>query len=282
MVALAASGLLALAGSASALTVTTTGNPTTLANNILGPGVTLVSASYSGASVASGTFTGGAAAGIGIDKGIVLTTGYAQNVNGNANTSDSITGNNGLGGDAALNALIPGYSTRDATLLTLTFTTTGGDLFFNYVFGSEEYNEYVGSSYNDVFGFFLNGTALANNIALIPNTSTPVAINNVNGGNNSAYYKNNDPTDGVPTPYPFEYDGFTTVFTASALNLGAGTHTIVLAIADAGDWVLDSGVFIQANSFADEPQPPGVPEGGVTALLLGLALAGMSLMRRRA
>lgn len=277
MVSLAASGLLALAGSASALTVTTTGNADTLANNILGPGVTLKSASYSGASVASGTFSGGAAAGIGIDKGIVLTSGYAQNVNGNANTSDGITGDNGLDGYTPLNALIPGYTTYDATYLTITFETTGGDLFFNYVFGSEEYNEWVGSVYNDVFGFFLNGTALANNIALIPGTSTPVAINNVNNNVNSVSYNNNDAGE-----HPFEYDGFTTVFTASAFGLGAGEHTIVLAIADAGDHVLDSGVFIQANSFADEPQPPGVPEGGVTALLLGLALAGMSLVRRRA
>lgn len=63
-------------------------------------------------------------------------------------------------------------------MLEFDFTTTGGNLFFSFVFASEEYNEYVNSSFNDVFGFFVNGV----NIALVPGTSTPVAINSVNCG----------------------------------------------------------------------------------------------------
>ena len=128
----------------------------------------------------------------------------------------------------------------------------------------------MGSSFNDVFGFFLDGV----NIALLPGTTTPVSINNVNNGANSAFYVDN--TTGANN---VQYDGFTTVLTASALGLSAGTHTITLAIADAGDRILDSGVFIQGGSFSDTPSA-SVPEP-TTLLLLGAGLAAMGLVKKR-
>jgi hypothetical protein len=57
-----------------------------------------------------------------------------------------------------------------------------------------------------------------------------------------------------------------------------GEHTIVLAIADAGDSILDSGVFIQAGTFSDEPHP--IPDTGSSFALLSLALAGLIGIRR--
>jgi len=265
---LATFAMLAFTGNAMAVNVVQNGNGTDLVNTILGGGISVSNITYTGAAVASGTFSNGFASGLGIDTGILLTSGFATNAVG-PNSSTGITGSNGLAGDADLTALIPGYTTYDATSLQFDFTSTGGDLFFNYVFGSDEYNEWVGSSFNDVFGFFLDGV----NIALIPGTTTAVSINNVNLGSNSAYY-NNNPLGSAGT----EYDGFTDVFTASALGLSAGTHHIKLAIADAGDYILDSGVFIQAGSFSD--QPTTVPEPS-TLLLLGSALTGLGIMRKR-
>lgn len=85
-----------------AITVTTTGDANTLASTILGSGISLVgSATYTGAAVASGTFTGGLASGIGIDSGILLTSGNAQLAVG-PNNSSGATGNNGLAGSSLL------------------------------------------------------------------------------------------------------------------------------------------------------------------------------------
>ncbi|MDD5451244.1 MAG: choice-of-anchor L domain-containing protein [Desulfovibrionales bacterium] len=273
--------LVALWAPAFALTVTPLDSAGNLAQSLVGPGVTISNVTYTGANAASGYFTGGLAAGIGIQSGIVLTSGYASNLNGTSNTSDAITGNNGLAGAAMLNALIPGYSTYDATILGFDFVSAGNSAYFNYVFGSDEYNEWVASSYNDVFGFFFNGTAVSDNVALIPGTTTAVAINNVNNGSNSLYYNDNDPGDLSPIPFAFEYDGFTDVFTASILGLTAGnTYHLTLAIADAGDSVLDSGVFLQAKSFSQNPVNPDVPEPA-TMVLLGSGLVSLAGFGRK-
>jgi hypothetical protein len=263
---------------AMALSVTTTSNGSILANTILGSGITIVPGSigYNGAPAASGTFTGGIASGIGIESGIILTSGTASLAEG-PNKSGTAGEANGFPGDSSLNSLVPGFSTQDASTLTFDFTTAGGDLFFKYVFASEEYNEFTNSPFNDVFGFFLDGS----NIALIPGTTTPVSINNVNGGNplgtnasNPIFYRNNDLNNGGPF-FNVQYDGFTTVFTATRLGLGAGTHTIKLAIADAVDNILDSGVFIQGGTFSDTPTPTSSVPEPTSILLMSSGILGL-------
>lgn len=266
---------------APAILITSVSSASDLVSAIAGSGVTISNIVYTGVLSASGLFTGGLAAGLDFNSGIVLTSGAAANIAGTSNTADNITTDNGLAGSSALDALIPGYQTHDATVLGFDFVSTGSTAFFNYVFGSDEYDEWVGSAYNDVFGFFLDGT----NIALIPSTTTPVSINNVNSGLNSAYYHDNDPSlFGIgTTPYAFEYDGFTKAFTASMTGLTAGqTYHIDLAIADAGDHILDSGVFIQAGTFSKDVTPTAPEPGSLLLLLGGLIPLGMRRLRTRA
>lgn len=257
-----------------ALIVTQESDSSTLVNNILGAGVVTSNLSKSGNDNAFGTFTGGLSAGIGIDSGIILSTGTAIDAMG-PNDNTGKTTSFGTVGNSALDALVSPYTTNDAAILSFDFISAGGDIFFNYVFASEEYNEYVNSSYTDVFAFFLDGS----NIALIPNTNTPVSINTVNAGtdgvttgtgsSNSAYF-NNNVTNFI------QYDGFTDVFQASFLGLSAGVHNISLRIADVGDSALDSAVFIQASSFTDDPNP--VPEPSSLAIF-ALSIIGLASRR---
>ncbi len=245
--------LSANARTALALDVFYESDPTALVGELLGEAIEIRNVELQGSTVSAGTFRGGLDA-IGFDAGVILSTGDIANAIG-PNVYDGITRVNGLSGDVQLDAQIPGYTTYDATVLSFDFVAPSDVISFQYVFSSDEYNEWVNSSFNDTFGFFLDGV----NIARIPGSDAVVAINTINNGNpfgqnasNPQYYLNNDLTDGggdIPT----EMDGMTVVLSVEAKVTPGATHNIRLAIADAGDMILDSNVFIRADSFVSLP-----------------------------
>ena len=257
----------------SSLSVDDTPTANQLAGLLVGTGPkapTISNVVFTGDSKGSGSFSGGSGI-VGFESGVILGSGRVIDVIG-PNTYDNTTWDLGLPGDSDLNGLIPGYTTYDATVLEFDFECsegTGGEdvIYFSYVFTSEEYNEYVNRIYNDVFGFFLNGA----NIALLPGTSTPVSINNVNNGyspggglpganpSNPAYYINNDLNDGGPF-VDIEADGLTIVLDAES-SVNPGVNHLRLAIADAGDHVWDSWVFIKEGSFVCNQPPISDPNG---------------------
>ena len=250
-----------------------------LVETIVGTGISYSNVSYTGtigAAIGSaGLFTNGNDAGIGIDEGILLGSGYALNARG-PNSTDGSTDVLGTGGDADLTTLA-GFTTNDATVLEFDFVPDGDTVFITFVFSSEEYNEFVNSTFNDVFAFYVNGT----NIALVPGSALPVTINNVNNGNpfgslpNSfpQFYINNDLDDGGPF-FDIEPDGFTTVFTDFAVVNSGVTNTMKIAIADASDDQLDSWVFIKAESFSPDPDDPDIPLSPWSLLIGAVLIAG--------
>ncbi|WP_026292894.1 choice-of-anchor L domain-containing protein [Rubritalea marina] len=253
-------------------TITPMDSAEALAQSLVGPGIQISNVQYTGSNGASGYFSGGYAAGNDIGSGVILTSGLASSAGANSNTSESTSTNLRAAGDSTLNTLIPGYSTYDATVLSFDFVSSGDSAYFNYAFASEEYVEWVGSSFNDVFGFFVNGE----NVALLPGTDTAVSINTVSNVNNADLF--NDNSIGNGAPYAFEYDGFTDVFTAEITGLEAGqSYNIMMGIADAGDNYYDSAVFIQAGSFSQSivaVAPSGAPEPKAMFMVL-IAVAGM-------
>ena len=143
-------------------------------------------------------------------------------------------------------------------MLEFDFVPTSEQVSFRYVFGSDEYNEFVASQYNDAFGFFITDPAgVKRNWALVPGTSQAVSINTINAGNpsgslvpsNPHLYRNNDLSDGGGA-INIEADGLTVVLTLTADVTPNQTHRMKLAIADAGDTSYDSWVFIEGGSFA--------------------------------
>ncbi len=249
------------------LVIDNTLTPTQMVEDVLlGPGVTATNITFSGTNNQSGYFNG-ANSNIGIAEGVILSSGNVVTAIGPNNNGGA--GNNvGSAGDADL-ALLSGVTSFDAAILEFDFVPTGDSIDFSYVFGSEEYNEFVCGTVNDVFGFFLSGPGItgpysngAANIALVPGTTTPVSINTVNNGTagisgNPATCAALDPNWASYNVYytdnaggaSVQYDGFTVVLRAKAAVQCGETYHIKLAISDGGDGIYDSGVFLEARSF---------------------------------
>ncbi len=273
------SALVLCATGASAVTMTTVSTDANLlANEILGAGITLSSESLTGATGQAGTFSGGGSS-IGIESGIILSTGDVGSALG-PNTSDSTGIPYGTPGLPDLDALVAPNTTFDGVKLDIQFTAETDTISFDYVFASDEYNEFAFQSVNDVFALFLNGE----NLALVPGTSTVVSIDTVNGGNpfgtgavNDEFFNNNDLDDGGPF-FNVEYDGFTDVFTATGTVVAGEVNTLSFQIADTGDSVWDSAVFIAANSFVGKPPPVDPPDKPDTSTVIPLPATGWMLL----
>jgi gliding motility-associated-like protein len=266
------------------LTVIGNQTATDLAQMMAGPGVTVANATFNNCEgIANGKFwvTPPNVSNLGIDSGIVLTSGTAQTgftgtgvnapagVNTTAHVSDF--------SDPDL-VTISGFPSRDACVLEFDFVPLGDTVKFEYVFGSCEYPSFTCSSFNDAFGFFIDGPGITGpfsnnsaNIAIVPTTSAcPVGVNTINlptpGGNccntTQICYNSTAPCatltaaqmatlfvcngNGTTVMYP----GFTAVLTAQALTIPCSTYHLKLAISDASDQSLDSGVFLKAGSLS--------------------------------
>lgn len=226
-----------------------------------------------------------------LGEGIILTTGLAQNAVGPNYGSNKSRSHGVKNREADLSKLSRSpKNMRDRCVLEFDVTPVGDQITFNYVFASEEYPEYVGSKFNDVFGFFVSGPGLngkfsrnATNIAVVKKAKKwPVAVNTINSGKQTykAPKKKKDKKDKKDkkgkkklkerigkvfrrTPNfkhlytdnskrvtnSIQYDGFTTTLEAEVRVRPCQKYHFKLAIADLGDGSMDSGVFIEKNSF---------------------------------
>lgn len=270
---------------AAQLTVDNTMTPVQLVEQVLvGQGVAISNVVFNGVPAGAvhdqiGLFNGSASS-LGLAEGVVLATGRIPVVTGPNNDMSAVMAPaNAFSNPADPDLLQISTTTvlRDQAILEFDFVPVGDSISFRFVFGSEEYPEYVCSQWNDVFGFFLSGPGISGpfgnggvNLALVPGTVVPITINTVNSGSpgvlgggafvcaasdpnwqsNSVYYADN--TGGTT----LQLDGFTIPLTAGARVRCGEVYHIKIALADAGDASVDSAVFLEGGSFSSA--------GGVT------------------
>ncbi|HXD00968.1 MAG TPA: choice-of-anchor L domain-containing protein [Verrucomicrobiae bacterium] len=253
------------------LTVNSNTTPTELAQMLLPPWITPSNVVYTGASAACGSFGGGNGCGLPLDTGVILATGDITNAIGPNNLSGATTAF-GFAGDPDLDNLVGRGSTHDAAVLEFDVVSTNAMVLeFQYIFASEEYPEWIGP-FNDPLAIFVSTNRTAtnwtntNNIALVPGTSLAVSVNTINGGcslssnggqipptNPQYYVDNRDPVYSAMAPYGepapvfnIQYDGMTVLLTAQAQVAANVTNHVKIAIADYGDYLYDSAVFLKA------------------------------------
>jgi large repetitive protein len=244
-----------------------------LVQQLVGTGVTFTNANLTCNNNGSARFSSTNTA-LGIDSGVVLTTGRATSggfgtygVNANALDLASIDrGTNAMDLDLyTLSGLTNTNDFEDLCKLEFDFVPQGDTLRFQYKFASEEYPDYNCTDFNDIFAFFISGGTQypsSTNLAIIPGTTIPVAINSINDGTVPALGNTTNCTGmGAGSPYTslyynnstnatIVYDGMTKLLTATALVSPCTTYHMKFAIADIFDGFYDSGVFLKAGSFS--------------------------------
>lgn len=196
---------------------------------------------------------------LGIGPGLLLTSGTTP---GTSNTlgwfGTDNSGSSGFNnGDADINAVVNSvFQTQsyDATTFSFDFTVsdpTASSVTFDLVFGSDEFPEWV-DQFVDAAVVMVNGVnyALFNHDPLHP---LSVISSNLAAG----YF-----IDNANNALPIEYDGVSHLLKIVA-PIHAGTNSIKIGIADTGDHIYDSGVFLANFSASDIPgsgvvvTPPG-------------------------
>jgi hypothetical protein len=209
------------------------------------------------------------------NEGIAFASGPVVQIVGEF--GDAVNPN--ISGDPDLYAIINAsgsfHSVNHCAILEFDFVPDFPFLTVGYVFMSHEYPSYTCSVFNDAFGFFVSGPGISGpysngavNIALIPDTETPVGINTVNSGtptgagnvqnclnanpnfvDDSIYFTNNNPM----LPGDIQFPGMTVNLYANYILTPGETYHIKLAVADASDGALDSGVILEGASFSAFP-----------------------------
>ncbi len=229
---------------ASELPVNTGASAVNMANTIMGDGVTVVSASYTGDNRSSGTYSNGDSTSPNAtpgDTGVILSTGYVRDFtqsNGSSNhSSGTSTNTSGVNNDAGFNA-IAGGSTYDAAILDIDFIPTGDTLTMQFTLSSEEYPEYW-ASYSDIVGVWINGNYVEMDVG-----NGDADVQNINSGSNENLF-----LDNTNDAYNTEMDGLTITLTLTIpVNPGV-VNSIRIGVADQGDSSYDTNLLIAGNSM---------------------------------
>ena len=239
-------------------------------NILLGSGVTASNHQYFGDSAQIGWFDATNTS-LGIDEGIILATGEYKLLDPNYVpqflilpnvTTDPDLLNVANSVPSLIGQTFTVSSINDVAKLEFDFVPKSDTIKFRYVFGSQEYFGWENTQYNDVFGFFLSGPGISGpysspafhpngsiNLAIVPNSNPPLpitvsSVNSVGPMNPQYFIDNSTSLDTIS-----DVNGYTTVFTATAVVQCGETYHIRLSIADGSDGSLNSYVWLEAGSF---------------------------------
>ena len=210
---------------------------------------------YNSGGIKSYGYVNANSSGFEISEGILLTSGDAANSPGSFTGIQSFGNNSGWNGDNDLETAAGISNTTNATILEFDFIPNTNKISFDYMFLSEQYlrqGDPGTCGYTDGFAFLIKKTTDTNykNLALVPNTNTPITSETVRGPggrcqeSNSQYFGHYNP-NGSPT----SFNGQTAILTAETEVTPGTKYHIKLVIADQGNGLYDSGVILKAGSF---------------------------------
>lgn len=191
------------------------------------------------------------------EDGIIISTGRAASAVG-PNAYLLSEGPTSWLGDQDLEQAINENNTINATVIEFDFLPFANKVSFEYIFSSEQYLSNPNPnqcSYSDGFAFLLKeaGTSDYTNLAVVPGTAIPVKIPTVRGSGticppaNEQYF---DAFNGYE--HPTNFNGQTKILKAESSVRPGVLYHIKLVIADQGNNLYDSAIFLGGGSFSVE------------------------------
>jgi hypothetical protein len=265
-------GALVYAASSHAIVITADNDAMSLAAAVAAgaSGLTITGATFSGhmldPQLSSGTFTN-ASNTYGIGPGIVISTGNVLDYADGPNTEDGKTFAYDVEASSDQEALLDpitggAFDHFDVTQLDLTFDSSTGNVFFLVTWGTDEYPEFIGSSFIDAFGLYLNGVNIAQTGGQPVNVDHP-----------DMQALTGTELDGILAPG----NNPVLLFSGSAMPTG---NTLSFIIADSGDAILDATAYISSVSGVT-PVPP-IPVPAAVWLFCSGLLGLIGIARRKA
>ncbi len=194
------------------------------------------------------------------ENGLIMTSGDVANAAG-PESGVLVDGTYAWPGDGDLEAFIPGLNagdTNNASIIEFEFVPVSNSMSFDFIFAAEEYGTFQ-CTFTDAFAFLLtDSSGNTSNLAIVPGTDDPISVLTVrddqyNGSCesvNAEWFANYYGPGGLPPlTSPTNFIGHTEVMTATATVIPNEVYTIKLVVADDGDTIYDSAVFIDGGSF---------------------------------
>ena len=194
------------------------------------------------------------------ENGLIMTSGDVSNAVG-PETGVLGDGDYNWPGDADLEAFIPGLNlgdTNNASIIEFDFVPVSNSMSFDFIFAAEEYGTFQ-CTFTDAFAFLLtDSSGNTTNLAIVPGTDDPISVLTVRDDQfndscesvNEEWFANYYGAGGLdPSTSPTNFIGHTEVMTAQAEVIPNELYNIKLVVADDGDTIYDSAVFIDGGSF---------------------------------
>ena len=194
------------------------------------------------------------------ENGLIMTSGDVSNAVG-PETGILGDGDYNWPGDADLEAFIPGLNlgdTNNASIIEFDFVPVSNSMSFDFIFAAEEYGTFQ-CTFTDAFAFLLtDSSGNTTNLAIVPGTDDPISVLTVRDDQfndscesvNEEWFANYYGAGGLdPSTSPTNFIGHTEVMTAQAEVIPNELYNIKLVVADDGDTIYDSAVFIDGGSF---------------------------------